>query len=297
MKYFIRTNLGETGFDNISENHYEALKRSFGCLLNAYQLEVKYDLIVSNFIELELEFNSVLVNHLVGRYPGWINHLEVQLGINRRLANFLSSCRTYVDQRDSHLVLCFAGDKGAANNVKEFAGAVYDESSDFRLMEALRNHVQHHSLAVHESKIGGSRRTNELDSDFEYKAAFYLHKEEIIKNRKFKARIRDEMPEKVEIISAARSYMRGLNKIHIKLRKELHPETESAYITLLDDIGSDDPNKDQLVKYAVCIGEDEREIERIPLLLTHHKEIEKLKKKNPELFKIERGHFSTDTYN
>lgn len=296
MKYFLQTNVGTTGFEEISQNHYEALKNSFFCLLNAYQLEQKYDLIVSNYIELELEFNSVLVNHLVGRYPGWINHLEVQLSINRRLANFLSTCKTYADQRDRHLIFCFAGDRHIAKKIKEFASSVYDEKRDYRLMEALRNHVQHHSLAVHESKIGGSRRTSELDSDLEYKAGFYLQKDEILKNKKFKPSVRDEMPDKVEIISAARSYMSGLNRIHIKARKELDPAIEEAYITLIDVVGSDESEGFQLAKYAVRVEGDKNEVERIPLLLTHHEEIKKLKKKNPELLKIERGHFSTDPY-
>lgn len=297
MKYFLQTNVGATGFDEISPNHYEALKNSFCCLLNAYHLEQKYDLVVSNYIELELEFNSVLVNHLVGRYPGWINHLEVQLGINRRLANFLSTCKTYVDQRDRHLVLCSAGDKTTAMKIKKFASSLYDESRDYRLMEALRNHVQHHSLAVHESKIGGSRRTDDLNSDFEYKAGFYLQKDEVLKNKKFKPSVRDEMPDKVEIISAARSYMTGLNRIHIKARQELNPVIDEAYVTLIDAVGSDESEGLQLAKYAVRVEEGKNEVERIPLLLTHHEEIKKLKKKNPELLKVERGHFSTDPYN
>ncbi|HET8801452.1 MAG TPA: hypothetical protein VFN01_09730 [Marinobacter sp.] len=297
MKFYIRTNIGTTGFDEISENYYEALKNSFFCLLNAYQLEQKYDLVVSNYIELELEFNSVLVNHLVGRYPGWINHLEVQLGINRRLANFLSTCKTYVDQRDRHLVLCFAGDKNAAMKIKKFASSLYEESADYRLMEALRNHVQHHSLAVHESKIGGSRRTSDLNSDFEYKAGFYLLKDEILKNKKFKSSVRDEMPDKVDIISATRSYMSVLNRIQIKARKELDPAIEEAYVTLIDVVRSEKSEGLQLAKYAISIDEDKNEVERIPLLLTHLEEIKKLKKKNPELLKIERGHFSTDPYN
>jgi hypothetical protein len=295
MKFFLRTNVGETGFDAISSKYYEEIKNSFCCLLNAYQIEQKYDLIISNYIELELEFNSALVNHFVGRYPGWINHLEVQLGINRRLANLLSTCKTYVDQRDSHLVLCFSGDRAAAKNIKKFASSVYDESADYRLMEALRNHVQHHSLAVHESKIGGNRKNQALDSAFEYKAGFFLKKDEILKNRKFKAAVRDEMPEKVEIISATRSYMRGLNKVHVQAREALNPAIEKAYVTILDIIGSNDPEPPQLVNYAVCI-EGEDEIERVPILLTHHEELTKLRNKNPELFKIERGYISTAPY-
>lgn len=295
MKHYLRTNIGTTGFEEISENYFRDIKRSYDCLLNIFEIERKYDLIVSNYIELENEFNSVLVNHFVGRYPGWINHLEVQLQINRRLANFLSTCKTYMDQKSRHVSCCFDGAKDQSDRLEKFASSIYDANPHYRLMEALRNHVQHYSLPVHESKIGGER-IEEIRIEFEYKAAFYLKKKEILQNKGFKASVRDEMPEKVELISSVRSYMRDVSKVHTEARKIVATRINQSHQVLIDILGSDQKGGLELPVEALRQGDDGEMKERIPVMLTHYHEINKFHQKNMELHKIDRGYFSTSPF-
>jgi len=292
VKYLLRKNIGENGFREISEEYFRDLGHSFGCLLNGYHIEQKFDLVTENFIEFESDVFRTLLNHMVGRYPGWNTHLEVQLLVNRRLSNLLSSCRTYFDQIYRHITSCFCGNGERSKTLKDYASELYTQDLSYRFMEALRNHVQHHSLGVHRSVIGGRRLENTLGADIEYQIGFTVSKKELAKNKRFKASVLEEIGDSVDVVTSVREYIRCINLIQSKARQLIDPELEAANGFLSDAAGEIVDDNNYFGAVAVGCDDSGAETEIIPLSLTHWKEISKLRLKNKALSRFDSGSFS-----
>lgn len=295
MRYVIRTGEGRSGFKDISEEYFNQLNESHCCLFNAYQFEQKYDLVVGNFLELENDVFRAVMDHMIGRFPGWTNHFEVQLTINRRVANLLSACKTYFDQMNRHFILCFKGSKKEARSMKQYSGSLYDKRPEYRLMEALRNHVQHHSLAVHSCSVGGKNVDHDGQSRVQYGVEFRVNRSELLHNRKFKALVRDEMPERVDIIAAIRVYMDCINYIQKRGRNLLNLRISEAFKVLQGVAGNEDTSHHMMAPVALVLNEAGEMDAMVPLNLVLHEELQKLRQKNPADLKFDRGFFTSSS--
>ncbi|ATN93346.1 hypothetical protein [Marinobacter phage PS3] len=297
MKHAIKTNRGTSGFENISEIYFDQLSESFCCLLNGYHVEQKFDLVVGNFLELESDVYQAMMNHMVGRYPGWVNFLEVQLTVDRRLSNFLSACRTYFDQIYRHMVLCFKGDRSQAKSLKAYASSLYEKSFDYRLMEALRNHVQHHSLAVHSAKVGGRHVGHGDQRVTEFGVGFSIYKRELSYNKRFKASVLAEMKDEIEIVSTVRGYIDCINLVQLRARALLDSRLEESRLMLMDASGGSTPHDSWFEPVAIRVGDDGSTEKTIPLVPLHGEQIQKLRMKNTARSKFKSGYFTSSPLN
>ena len=83
--------------------------------------------------------------------------------ITRRLSNLLSAARLYVDQIAQDLHDAFGSQHQVSNEIKVKLSTEYDARLGYRVMEAVRNMMQHRSLPIHrlsypqDSQPGGAR--------------------------------------------------------------------------------------------------------------------------------------------
>lgn len=297
MTYYIRTNVGSAGFEEIPEEYFQQLRQSYSCLVDAYQVEQKFDLVSGNFLELEADVHNTMMDHMVGRYPGWVSFLDVQLVINRRLANLLSACKTYFDQVYRHVDLCFKEGRTPGKDLKEYAGALYKKNLDYRFMEALRNHVQHYSLAVHSASVGGRQIIEKDERKVLFGVGFKVYRSELANNRKFKATVLKEIGEEVDVISTVRGYINCINLVQLRARSVLTPVIEEANTVLLEAAGGETPSGRYLAPIAIKAGENENDQIRVPLRPQFYEEIMKLRQKNPASSKFESGYFTSSPIN
>jgi hypothetical protein len=131
----------------LSGERFDRLKRAWSVHVATLAIEEKFDLAISNFAEFEQELLSLSVRHLIRRDHQWDQMSTDRLLLNRRLINLLSTCRLYIDQ-----VKHDTGSAELPNGTRElFKRALakeYDRSLGYRVMEALRNFMQHKSLPV-----------------------------------------------------------------------------------------------------------------------------------------------------
>src|SRR5699024_3545976 len=73
-------------------------KQARVCLSAAFALEENYDLLLSNYRELELEAISAAVTDMTAKNHEYEDFFEVRTAINRRVINLLSATRMYLDQ-------------------------------------------------------------------------------------------------------------------------------------------------------------------------------------------------------
>lgn len=295
MKYFlILPVLGDTPEIEISKTDYlvcrEAKKVLFGCLA----IEKKYEILLSNYLELEQEILHVTATHMVRGIPRsphdfrLMMDLDFKLMIDLRLVNLLTSTRLYLDHLSGHVRDCLPRQSDVEKDVKAFCAAEYDRNWKYRFMEALRNHVQHRGLAVHEVSLSEGYTVLEGERLIKHSLDFRTLKSELAMDGNFKRAVLDEIPQKVHLKLATRSYVESLSKVHSEVRNLIRGSVEQARQTV----------EDAFCQYKEVYGNDvewlevqkrdgERVIEKDSLLLWGDEIRRKLQERNSRLSQLQ----------
>jgi len=229
MEYFLRLGtLGVCPTLTIDSERFSLLKSSRHILSEALAIEEEYEMVISNYINLEKESISVSISHMTRSYRGYVDSFDVRLALNKRFMNLLTSVRLYTDKLASHCVACLPKENGVEERVNLLFSTTYDKSFDYRFMDALRNHIQHYGTAVHHVMFGG--RWTSLDDKglLEFSSSFTAEKGFIASDGHFKKQVLDEMPDKVDLISASRGYIEALSSIHINARQMISKSVNGA---------------------------------------------------------------------
>lgn len=117
--------------------------------LHRFETDQQALLIVrANFLELQSEVQSARDFVAPGFSPGRENVMRIRLQLNRRVANYLASVRSFLDQT-AHALSDRYGDRSAellafvqATNVE------YDTHASYRFADQLRNYTQHYGFGL-----------------------------------------------------------------------------------------------------------------------------------------------------
>jgi len=146
---------------------------------------------------------------------------EIHL-LNRRIINLLTTCRQYLDQIPHDFKMIFPSEPKLIEIINDIKSVQYDKVIGYRIMEALRNYVQHRGLPSHmlKHKItadnGSSMNRHTID--------FVLRVEDLLEDTKFKKSVLDELKsfgDKVCLKMYLRQYVYSLYDIHKNLREIL----------------------------------------------------------------------------
>jgi len=215
----------------ISEQEYKELKTASESLAEVLFIEEKFDIVVENTFELEVEMlrsTQKLLMFADSRYA------PEELILNRRFVNLLTACRLYFDHTGHHLSTLLGKDSVEFEDVKKRRSEQYDAYFGYRFMEALRNFVQHRGYPISElwHSSGLTDRTeehteiphNEAPPGVEAIFPIVLAKE-LRKDGTFKRTILKEVeamkPAAVNLKSATREYIEGIWRIHEVIRSHL----------------------------------------------------------------------------
>lgn len=217
MKYLVTIlTTGNNSELVIDKSKFEELKQAKEYLSEILSFEEKYELLLSNYIELEKECLLISAQNMVYEDNEYMNFFDIKLLFNQRIVNLLTTSRLYIDQLSQHIKAC-----NLNIDIKSFFSYEYDNNFEYRFMEALRNYVQHRGLAVHFTSIGSNWTSLDDDGEMQFKTRVYTKKDEVEKDSAFKKNVAKEMPDKVDIIYASRSYIESISKIHCNIRKIL----------------------------------------------------------------------------
>jgi len=287
MEYFLKP-LGQSPIITIDSKRFALLKKSKHILSEALAMEEEYEMVISNYIDLEKESINVSVSNMVRNYRGHVDFFEARLALNRRFMNLLTSVRLYHDQLTAHCIACLPEENGVEERVKTLFSAEYDKNFDYRFMEALRNHIQHYGTAVHQV-IFGARWTSHDDSgQLEFSSSFTAEKKFLDSDGHFKKQVLNEMPDKVDLISASRSYIEALSSIHNNARQMISGSVTEARASIqkaIDEYKA--ANKDSVGLSAYVFNGDTR-VEEIPLFLNWDDVRIQLEKRNAHLVNLKK---------
>jgi hypothetical protein len=214
---------------SISEDRYNELANAREVLSDAMAFEQRYELLLGNFISMELALTEICLRANVEprwRYPDVAEKLEKA---NRQAVNLLTAMRGYADQVPQDFK-CLGMDPSFGSVAKAEFSRVYDRSPDYRFMYALRNYVQHKATAIHgfEENAGNGGDAN----GWVEIVKFYANKTTLSSDRAFKPGVLDEQADKIDIRRCARRSVQEIGVAHLVLRKLSEQHVSRARIAI-----------------------------------------------------------------
>src|SRR5689334_5456332 len=149
MRYGITADtLEERPFLELSKDEYARLTAAQGKAMLVLRIEEKFDAVLQNYLEFERDVVTLAIDHAVFQELDWTAVIGKVHTINRRLANVLTLARMYIEQTQSEVADVADGATRVRTQLLEAFQAAYDQSLGYRVMEALRNHVQHYAFPI-----------------------------------------------------------------------------------------------------------------------------------------------------
>jgi hypothetical protein len=213
--------IGSTCEVEISDEVAQRAIESMKFLHTFASFEAKFEMLLENFIDLEKELYSISLEWQLKRFIDYQKFGDIRQRVDRRLTNFLSVARQYIEHSKRHLDRFYSQPNGGLDAL---FSERYDQSFAYRLMEALRNYVQHKDLGVGGISIGGHWVDEGDERLHEYYTRILLDIKKIENDGEFKSSVLKEMDEnefEVDILQCARLYVSDISKIHAKIRCDL----------------------------------------------------------------------------
>ena len=170
MKFGIRPfGAGPDDIIELTADQHSQAATARDALVAMIGVEQKFDLLLENHAEYERELLGLALDrslHLAAlQWQGSQGDIAV---VARRLANLLSAGRLYIDQVKHDLRSTFGPAHDVTEATKRQFSQEYDARLGYRVMEALRNVMQHRILPVHQlgyssDVLGGPGEPRALD--------------------------------------------------------------------------------------------------------------------------------------
>lgn len=208
---------------NIEIDHDRFIKvgKAKDTCLFGLELEEKLQLLLENLFEFEVELLKLAQASLL--WPSQIirNAMQERLILDRRVVNLLTSCRLYLDQTDHGLSNLYGNPSEELKGIKEFKSGLYDDHWGYRFMEALRNHVQHSGLPVHQISYNSGFVSGKSGDHIQYKVIPDCSVKTLSENKEFKKSILKELEAKgdyIDLRTVVREYVSCLVLLHHEIR-------------------------------------------------------------------------------
>lgn len=295
MKYVLRkSDLNDVPEIEISKETYAAYKEYRSILVNCLAIEENYEILISNYLDLEKQILDATTVRMLRGYLGYSDFFAVQLALNIRLVNLLTSSRLYVDHLPQHVRECIPHNDNAKVLVKSILKKEYDENYEYRFMDALRNSVQHCGLPVHWTSSGaewtdlGKDGLSE-DSMLEYSMEFAAKRSSLEEDGGFKKAVLNESPDKVDLKATTRCYIESLSKVHNSVRELIQESVQKSRLKI-EDAHSQYSKiySGSLVGLCACKTDDQRLIETVLLMLDWDDVRVELQKRNRKLVNLKK---------
>jgi hypothetical protein len=136
--------------------------------------------------------------------------------------------RLYIDQVSHNIRSIYGADSEQEKVVKEQTSQEYDSGfPGYRVMEAMRNYVQHRELPIRGLSKNMRRIEKESEVFMKHTIKLSIDINTLNEDKKFKRKILTELQslgESVELTPLVRQYLGSIGKIHLKIRELLSPD-------------------------------------------------------------------------
>lgn len=220
MQYVVRRmTIGSADYVDISREQFDDAKTARKGLLEALSIEEKFDILSENYFEFERELLETTLRNTIFFGKDWSSsQSEIHL-IDRRIINFLTTSRLYLDQLRHHVSSIY----GKASNMKaaleKKISNEYDSTFGYRVLDAMRNFVQHRDLPVFFLDLTASRKDTPTKSKRTITPSLSVSR--LKDDKRFKKTIIEQLEslgESVDLKPLIRESMEAFGRIHAFVR-------------------------------------------------------------------------------
>lgn len=218
MKYTI-TYLSDNGFKDLKEielEEYKFIKEAREFILFYYSFEELFDIVRINiyeFWQLYFETSEKYRLKIISRSDEIIKPISF---FNQRLANILTSFRSYDDHLQRKISNSDLNNKSTLDYYREKLSEVYDEYFSFRFFTRLRNYVQHFGFPISKIKFN-----SEVIGEFtEFTISLVTLKSDLLKYKKW-SQVKPEiekLDEEIDIRKYLNEFLYALSFFHKVMR-------------------------------------------------------------------------------
>lgn len=217
--------LGKSRDVELSATEFHHLRAARDTLDRALEAEDKFDIVMEDFAELELEFLTLANREMTFGRSAYAEMADALNTVNRRLLHLMTAARTYVDQLIQDVAFVFGHESPQRAEAEQLFHNAYDSVAGYRVLEALRNYAQHRRLPVHALRFGWSRRP---DANLvEYTVEYALDLTRLREDGRFKGAVLTELEglqaeeDKVLLKPLVRAYVSALGRVHGRVREAM----------------------------------------------------------------------------
>lgn len=280
-----KTVLGCGLFIDITEEEYQAISISKNCLLEALYLEQKLDIVIEDYIEFEMELLASSTRQMVNRNQDYSWFQEEGNKINRRIVNLLSACRLYMDHSIHHLSNIYREKSVHLETIKNIRSEEYDSKLGYRVMEAMRNYVQHRGFPIHKWRYNSKRIEKQNENQFLFTLTPFIKVKKLQEDQKFKKSVIIELENigaEIDIKPLVREYVSGIANVHKAIRAILQEDIlswEKTLFTCIDKFKEKTSPEESILGLSAVIIKDRGTYTGIVPIFTdfiiHRRELEK----------------------
>lgn len=272
----------------------KSLREAIDGLRTVLSFEDKFYIVMENFLELELCLASTAARHMLRPLLKDEEFGDRLREANRRIVNLLTSFRLYRDQSVHHLGPILSG--------CDLRARFEDEQKNllaFRVIEGLRNHVQHRGLPIHTMTLGSSWADGAPKSGLRYHTRLAINLSQLEDDERFPKSVIAELkalPEVPDLSLLLREYASAIAKIHDHLRKSL-ARSQADWTALVNAAnsgwGSREDDVDQGLVVAEVNGDDSRTV-LFEIYAGSVSMVEDLQRRNFCMTALERAFFTSE---
>ncbi len=291
MKYLLCRPNARTGPEvEINQCEYEAYKIAKEALENCLSIEEKYDILLSNYSDLNCQVFNLMNSYLVRGYTGYSTSFDIRLTLNRCYVNLLSSARSYTDQVGRHVRMCLPRNSESENIVEGFLSDEINSKLEYRVMRLLRNHVQHFGMPIHWTSLNNEVRERGDTSMIESSLQFSIFKSQLKLDPVFPKKVLNEIPEHMDLKRTTNRYMESLRCVHRKVRELISGSVEESRSLIKKPLQGFSKKLDNDVRYleATEFDDDMQKTEFVSLMLDWDDQRKELQAKNQSYVNLER---------
>ena len=275
-------------FVDISEEEYWAINDSKSCLFEALYLEQKLDIVIEDYIEFEMELLASSTRQMVNRNQDYSWFQIEGNKINRRIVNLLSACKLYLDHSMHHLSNIYGDKSEHIESINKIRSQEYDSKLGYRVMEAMRNYVQHRGFPIHKWTYNSKRIEKQDKNQLLFTLTPLIKIQQLQEDRKFKKSVLMEIEKigaEIDCKPLIREYVSGIATVHENIRTIVQKDVlnwEKTLFTSIDRFKEKISPEESIIGLSAVITEDQGTYSGIvPLFsefIEHRRELEKKNK-------------------
>ena len=210
--------------EEIPSNRYDEICRSKLICVKALAIEEIFALLLDNYLDFEAELLRRGQELVIWSAKPHDDTMIARLDIDRRILNFFTSCRLYLDSSCKNVSAIYGDPSTELASLKLALSSHYDECWGYRFMEGLRNYVQHQGLPTHVISQEWSNTEGQNTRYGQYSVVPQVSLSILRYSKIIKKSILDELgPDKhtLDLRRPTREYVMRLASVHYHIRATL----------------------------------------------------------------------------